>query len=59
MLRPTVARSLVWSSATSVPCLFAAVACVLQGPHWGGAAKDGGPASGTLALKLCRQTPER
>lgn len=35
MLRPTVARSLVWSSATSVPCLFAAVACVLQGPQWG------------------------
>jgi hypothetical protein len=40
MLRPTVACSLVWSSATSVPCLFAAVACVLQGPHWGGAAEE-------------------
>ena len=43
MLRPTVARSLVWSSATSVPCLFAAVVCVLQGPYWGGAVEDLAP----------------
>lgn len=33
MLRPTVA-CVVWSSAISVPCVFAAVVCVLRGP-WG------------------------